>query len=469
MKRRWLVALTLTAALGMGVPAAQGQDRAELTAMAERVVARSDDLSQLWPGYWPQQQPFILYAPGTGAVFGGAVSPGGISFQPGALAGANFGFVMDFPSGIPNTIMYEVGQSDDDLSTLFHEQFHDFQDDRFVWRGEGGSEYVDLSLIDDLEAFTFGVELERRVLADILATPDDQTRRELARVYLALRRDRERGMAPSVVVTERHREWAEGTAQYVGLQASLLVAGHPAERIREDLTKSLREDLLSRQGDFAINMFRWRAYSTGASLAWLLDDLGVPQWRATIESGTPLDVALEQAVGLADPDEVISARASYDDADIHRAIAPAVAAALSARLDRESFLALAPARLVLELSLPPTEQAAVQIFFQAPAMTPLGSSSIALPDAVLVSAQYGTLSLRVEDHSVLMEVPPSRDPGLIMRRFIILLPNLSGLEMLTPGPLPSPLEVEIDGVTLKVPAGAVVERDGVSLTIRVTP
>jgi len=467
MNLRQLVPLTLAAALGLGAPAVQGQDRAELTAMAERIAARSDDLSQLWPGYWPGEQPFILYAPATGAVFGGAASPQGITFQPGPLAGANFGFVMDFPSGVDNTIMGEVRGPDDDLSTLFHEQFHDFQDDRFVWRGEGGSEYVDLSLIDDLAAFTFGVELERRVLADILAAPDRPTRRQMARVYLALRRDRERDMAPSVVITERHREWTEGTAQYAGLQASLLVAGHPPSQIREELTDGLNEDLLSRQGDFAINMFRWRAYSTGASLAWLLDDLGVPEWRATIESGTPLDVALEQAIGLADPDEVIAARASYDDAEISLAIAPAVEAALSARLDRDSFLALAPARLVLELSLPPGEQATVQVSFQAPAMTPLGSSSIALPDAVLVSAEHDALSLRVEDHSVLMEVPPSRDPGLIMRRFIILLPNLSGLEMLAPGPLQDPLEVQIEGITLKVPAGAVVEMDDASVTIRV--
>lgn len=467
MSPRWVAALALSSALGLGVATAHGQDRAELTAMAERIAAQSDALSQLWPGYWPPEQPFVLYAPGTGAVFGGAASSGAVSFQPGPLAGANFGFVMDFPSGVDNTIMVEITGSDDDLSTLFHEQFHDFQDDRFVWRGPGGNEYVDLSLIEDLETFTFGVELERRVLADILAAPDMQTRRALAGVYLALRRDRERGMAPSVVITERHREWTEGTAQYAGLQASLLVAGHPAQRIREELIDGLNEDLLSRQGDFAINMFRWRAYSTGASLAWLLDDLGVPDWRAAIESGTPLDLALEQAIGVADPGEVIAVRASYDEADIRRAIAPAVAAALSARLDVESFLALAPARLVLELSLPPSEQAAVQISFQAPAMTPLGSSSIALPDAVLVSAEYGGLSLRVEDHSVLMEVPPSRESGLIMRRLSILLPSLSGLERLAPGALPEPLDVEIEGITLKLPAGAVVEIDEDSITIRI--
>ena len=108
MSIRRLVSLTLAAALGLGAPAVQGQDRAELTAMAERITAQSDALASLWPGYWPQQQPFILYAPDTGAVFGGAASPQGITYQPGALAGANFGFVMDFPSGVDNTIMLEV-------------------------------------------------------------------------------------------------------------------------------------------------------------------------------------------------------------------------------------------------------------------------------------------------------------------------------------------------------------------------
>src|SRR5690606_4147256 len=99
-------------------PLSPGLDQDALMAQAERVERHADALSLLWPGYWPQDQPFILYAPDIGAVFGGERLPGTPRFRPGRLEGAEFHFVLDYPSGVPNTVLLRPDGPDDDLSTL---------------------------------------------------------------------------------------------------------------------------------------------------------------------------------------------------------------------------------------------------------------------------------------------------------------------------------------------------------------
>ncbi len=436
-------------------------------AMAERVVDHSDDLSRLWPGFWPPEQPFILYAPRTGAVFAGAASPEGPSFRAGPLEGADFRFSMDFPTGAPNTMMVEVGGPDDTLETMFHEQFHDFQNDTFVWQGERGGEYVDLGLIPDLTAFTVAVEVERRVLIDALAAPDAATRRELARAYLALRRAREQQLDPYVIATERNREWMEGTAQYVGTQASVVARNGVATEVRDKIITSLRSDLLSSPEEFVGNMFRWRAYGVGAALAWLLDDIGVPEWRLGAQAGTPLDVLLEGAVGIADATARDAVRSTHDIEALGREVAPVVAVVLATPRDRAAFLATAPRLLVIELDLPWEQARGFGIGHASAQMIPLPNDAVALPNAMLVSAQTEAFGLQIVDHSVLIEHPESDDPGRHRYRFTILLPDFSGLEALVPGPTLAASEVEIEGITLKIPADASIERDERAITVRI--
>ncbi|MBA4000482.1 hypothetical protein [Brevundimonas sp.] len=461
-----VVALT---ALMLGTSPVVAQATAdELTAMAQRVVDRSEALGEVWPGYWPPDQPFILYAPDTGAVFAGAASPQGPSFRPGPLEGATFSYVLNYPFGPPNTVLLEVDSPEDDLDTLFHEQFHDFQTDAFTWVGEGGGEYVDLALIADLGLFTAGVELERRVLADAVRAPEAQTRRALAQVYLALRRDREGRLHPSIIATERHREWTEGTAEYVGLQASTLVWNQPDDVLRGHLEGALRRELLTRPGGYVVNMFRWRAYGVGAAIAWLLDDIGVADWRTAVESGAPLDTLLEAAVGVATPDRRDEVRLTHDLDGLIREISPKMASVGAVSMDRDEFLASAPRRLVVELELPLAELAELQLSFHSAAMAPLSNGVIALPDATRVSAEWGGLALRVEGRSVLLDMPVLVENGRGVYRFSILLSDLGGLEALTPGALDAPVSVEIEGVTLTVPRGSVVEAQGEALVVSVT-
>lgn len=439
----------------------------DLTAMAERVVSHGQALSTLWPGFWPPDQPFVLYAPDVGAVFSGAASPEGPSFRPGPLENATFHFVLNFPSGAPNTVLLEVTDRDDDLSTLFHEQFHDFQSDAFRWSGDSGGEYVDLDLIDDLARFTARAQLERQILASALEADDGAERRALARDYLALRRHREQGLDASIIVTERHREWLEGTAEYVGRQAAALAGGAPGGQVRDYLAAALRNDLNDPAG-YLFNMFRWRAYGVGGSLAWLLDDFTVEGWRGAVEAGTPLDRLLEDAVEGAAPDRLEALWSAHDLEERIRQATPLVEQATSARLDRRTFLASAPRRLVVEIDMPHDQLAAARISFHSAAMTALEGGSIALPDATRVSVEAADLVLSVQGRSVLLDMPSGEVQGERgIYRFTVLLPDLAGLDDLIPGVLEDAVQVTIEGLSLTVPAGASVEAGDGNLSVLV--
>jgi hypothetical protein len=204
----------VVAALMLASPAAADPaSQEELEAVARRVLAHEDALSRLWPGFWPPGQPFIIHHPDTGAVFAGQASPAGPEFRPGALPGAHSGYELDYPSGAPDTVALKYGEDVADLSTLFHEQFHDYQRDAFRWIGGGHEEFVDVSLIPDRAGFAAAAEIERRVLVDALTARRPAERRRFARAYLALREHRLGALAPEVAAAEAHREWTEGTAE----------------------------------------------------------------------------------------------------------------------------------------------------------------------------------------------------------------------------------------------------------------
>ncbi|KAK0358989.1 hypothetical protein LTR94_033102, partial [Friedmanniomyces endolithicus] len=119
------------------------------------------------------------------AVFGGARLPDTPRFRPGRLEGAEFHFVLDYPSGVPDTVLLRPDGADDDLSTLFHEQFHDFQNTAFRWMsGDGHQEFVDLNAIPDLTGFIAALDLERLVLQAALLEAVAPARKILAQSYL---------------------------------------------------------------------------------------------------------------------------------------------------------------------------------------------------------------------------------------------------------------------------------------------
>lgn len=379
-------------------------DQNALTAQAERVERHAEALSRLWPGYWPQTQPFILYAPDIGAVFGGDRLPGTPRFRPGRLEGAEFHFVLDYPSGRPDTVLLRPDGPDDDLSTLFHEQFHDFQNTAFRWTSrDGHQEFVDLNSIPDLPGFIAALDLERLVLQAALLEPDLSVRRHLAQTYLALRTARSAGLPAEILAVQQQREWSEGTAEFIGLQASNLIAGRPdtalPRAIADNLTVPGEKDM-----SLVSELFRWRAYPVGAALTWLLADLDADQWRTHISRGVPLDALLRQTIGEGSAEDVSAAAARFDHPSLKTKAAERLAQAPEGVTSREAFLDQAPHWLVLELKTPSVRGKDVQLSFSAATMTPLASGGIALPHGMVVMEAPG-FALKSKGIPALIDVP----------------------------------------------------------------
>lgn len=442
--------LMVVLALGAsGTAAAQDVTRDILVSLVERISEREAELSQLWPGFWPDGQPFILHNPEVGSVFAGDAAPAAPEFRSGALPGALSAFELDYPSGAPNTVALRISKPDDDLAILFHEQFHDFQKDAFRWIGGGHQEFVDPQFVPDRAAFAARAEIERRVLADALLEPDPARRHGLARTYLVLRQARLGALATELAAIEAHREWSEGTAEYVGLQGAAIASGQP-EAVRDRIVAGLRKDLMSADGAFMVNWFRWRAYSVGAAMAWLLDDLRA-DWRTRLQAGERLDRLLDEALGLGatevDPAYVLAGygldRLTSELADLlERSPAPVAS--------REEFLATAPKRLVVEVQASPELLNGVTMSFQSVTMTPLPNEAMALPDAAYFVMQLGAYEIEVRGRSVLLEHTPRGLP-----RQIILLETFDDLGELTglPGGTHPRDALSIEGAGIRLTAG----------------
>lgn len=436
-------------------------------AQAERVEHHADALSRLWPGYWPKDQPFILYAPDIGAVFGGHRLPGTPRFRPGRLEGAEFHFVLDYPSGVPNTVLLQPDGPDDDLSTLFHEQFHDLQNTAFRWMsGDGHQEFVDLNAIPDLAGFIAALDLERLVLQAALLEPDASARRHLARTYLALRTARSADLPAEVLAVQQQREWSEGTAEFIGLQASHLIAGRPDAALPSAIAIALATPS---QNDLSLvsELFRWRAYPVGAALTWLLADVGADQWRAQVGQGVPLDVHLRQTIGEVSVEDVATAR--FDLPALKAQAAERLAHAPESVTTREAFLDQAAHWLVLELKSPVNRGREVQLSFSAGGMTPLADGAIALPQGMVVMQAPG-FALKSEHSPALIDVPVGVVADGVIAHIVTLPLAAVDLHELRVG---EPFLLEKEGLSLRIAAPDEIQqqagRTRISLTLPKEP
>ena len=345
----------------------------------------------------------------------------------------------------------KYGEDVGDLSTLFHEQFHDYQRDAFRWIGGGHEEFVDVSLIPDRAGFAAAAEIERRVLAEALTARRPGERRRLARQYLALRQHRLEALPPGVAAAEAHREWSEGTAEDVGLQGAAVLAGRP-DRVRSRIVEGLGRDLNRASGGFSINWFRWRAYSVGAGLAWLLDDMGA-DWRRAAEQGGRLDVLLAEALGETSADEdaaALLARRRF--AALRRDMAESLARAPAAPSSRDQFLASAPMRLAIHLAVPPALLPDMELSFQARGMTPLPEDVLALTEVGYLVVRVGETELRISDRPVLTGMADNE------ARHIVLLSTFEGLDGLIAAAgrsQPAPLNLDLDWIRLRANAATV--------------
>jgi hypothetical protein len=457
----------------------QPASREAMLAVAAEIVGAAPRLATIWPGYWPPDQPFIIYVPSRGALL---ISTGErpASFQPlpiaglpdalkgrafwhnGSLPDVRRPFIVGYPIGSGKTaILVNAAEANAEriTSLLLHEQFHGYQEGAFKGRAR---QFVDPLAIKDRVAFAVAAETERRVLIRALEAETPKTARELLRHYFALRREREATMPAEAVKVEGGYERIEGTATYVERTAWAMIAGEPG-RLRPLLVAELQKPLALKTGAFATHWFRGRGYGTGAAVTYLLSRMGAGDWRSKLEGGATPDEILESLVKKPDPRRAAAlakkARASVDQEAIRRELEPVIRAGEKAEIKSvQEFLATAPYLVVLEAKAAGTATKG----FSASGMTELAQGTLALPKVTMFNYSAPAVSLSARNLPILLEGD----------RVTLLAPSAPRIaELISPAPGEHRLNsatIRSDGIELKIDRPVLVTITGNSTTIRVT-
>lgn len=266
----------------------------ELLQFATTTQQSHQHFASVWPGFWSEHTPFIVYTHEGQAVLFTTNEP-----VPGyqQLADNYFYYaerlpnLTDFHFHIHYTLpdgqfatavrlSRDGGTAHDIRETLLHEAFHGYQ--RTLFADVGRSEFLDPKHLD--EASTRAIfELQ----FDLAKQAHESRETAHIRDWLSLRVVLSEVIAPRVAEYLGDVERIEGTAQWVGMQASF------AEHFPDNVSHSFNNFPELFNTTYAI---RTSAYPTGALLTDLLNDFSASDnnWRQAIEQGkTPYELALQ--------------------------------------------------------------------------------------------------------------------------------------------------------------------------------
>lgn len=322
----------------------------------------------IWPGYRPDTIPIAYVFPQGTALFNWRGSlPAGFQAVPG-VPDAGWVSRQNIAAASTGTTIAGRNVAQVSVSSLaaevilplaFHEAFHAFEHARQrpgfrFGRGEN-SFYVASYPIFDVHNESMWA-LEGRLLSDALAANSVVRKRELAREFVGVRRQRQRLLEPSFAEFEQASEMNEGLAEYALVRALQLLAADealsPATRdaARRLLTKRISD--LARLTQNVTQSFRLRFYETGPAQALLLDMIAGPTWKSRMMlQNQSLQDALAEATGLDDPTRTAyrSAMARLDTVSITTESSARVASLVALRRRQVDSVLSAPG-VLLELS-----------------------------------------------------------------------------------------------------------------------
>ena len=227
------------------------------------------------------------------------------------------------------------------MSMILHEGFHAFQAAAAPGKEPNELAAIDYPLLDIRNNALWSLEAD--LIQDALLASDQAAAAAKIREFVAVRMERRTGLAEALVEYEDQEEYLEGLAKYVEYAFLRQAQGlEPAPELfyldgffgygphlEEVLTGEFRriKDIVAANIDLTGNKYgvgplRFRLYSSGASLAWFLDEVD-PGWKADIfKPGLTLFGRLEKAEKLS-PEEAARlaarARKEYDYAAIESA------------------------------------------------------------------------------------------------------------------------------------------------------
>jgi hypothetical protein len=312
-----------------------------LEEVARRIADAGPALSTLWPGFWPEDQAFLLYHRNGECVLASALAPDR-DFSPhpadprlwrGRCEGPRFrpDFLLQQRFGGIEAPAVRVGRrwAPAVVEPLAHEAFHAWQAANF--RRTAGLELrFDLPPRRDLVMLKLH---ETALLIGALSAADAESRAHQVRLALALRAHRLAQMGQAAGAVEDHFMRIEGSAEWIGIGArrALEPGIHlPAElrarwRMPERATGATWEWLL-----------RWQSYHSGAAALALLE-AEAAEWRLPLAEGLAPWALLARCYGSPSMD---AEAALAEAARLNRWAGVPQAASRLVRLDRQAAKAL---------------------------------------------------------------------------------------------------------------------------------
>ncbi|HEX7090825.1 MAG TPA: hypothetical protein VF192_11865 [Longimicrobiales bacterium] len=477
-------------------PFVSREPRPDLLDVVRAVGAAPPAVDSIWPGYSLVVQGFLLYEPESAILVTSAAPPPGFTPVPdsllpprlrgrtyayrGSLPGLDGGLDTGYRLGDIVTTAYALQRSlDGTLTNLYHEGFHTYQQRSFQASGTV-EEFVPPELLT--REFVAMAEVERRMLARALELEPGAELDSLLASFLAVRRERLRGLPPRVRQVERMLERKEGSANLVGHQLAAAALGAGPARVEAEVRTYLTSALDVFGGDRNTQVMRSRAYGTGAAMGLLLDRLGVA-WRGRLEQGAAFDSMLAEAVG-AEPAGTAAVAQAALEAFGYAEVLEDVGEAGTAAEELAAFYRQEPARFVIEIL--PRDTAAyrptLSYNFSVGLLDRIlgrrrgtsrpepGLTLVWKPELVQISQpETSGFRLRVEDRSVAFDFRERKTRYQI----VVLLPELPAVLGRMPGRGTHEFEdgVEVEGEKLRfgtdLPATLVVAAD--SMHVRISP
>ena len=355
------------AALAQDPPAAALRRASEAHETASRIGRTMGD--SIWPGFRLDTIPVLYVFPDTGTLLLGwrgelptGYKPAGQLPGTGWLAATERGAASTGTTlaGRPTAQVVASGASVARLVGLTaHEAFHVFEAAAHV-RGRRFGAGENSFLVSSYPIFDAANEalmaLEGRILSTALSTRSSQTRRDLARQFVATRERRHRALADEYATFERLGELNEGLAEYAQVRMLALARHEPwtAEASRIVAATIAALDSVTRNRTQSI---RLRFYVLGPGQALLLDALEGPAWKSRlVRDDLTLQDALATAAGWRDAEQTAlrQAEASFGAGALRAAADSGVASLRALRRSQvDSILAAPGVQLFIALdSLP---------------------------------------------------------------------------------------------------------------------
>ena len=288
----------------------------------------------VWPGYDLTQTPIIISFK-NGHVFVLNHSSANPAFETLSLNGnkvqhspkdlwglSQTAFNPNYPFEGESAYVFNMDQAYRDpkkpLHVLVHERFHKYQFGHFNPPPILGN-YQDHLNPENLAL----AKLEEKALLEFMQAKDEAQQGEYLRDFIAINSMRRLLIHIPSAAWEDHQQVMEGLADYVGYKMLGVLHLVPGFDARQELAQALRKEFMGE--DYSDHAIKWRHYSIGASIGYILDGLKVPYWKKRIEQGqATLQEILNETVHMSSQEmenRFEKAKIAYGYEDIYDKIA----------------------------------------------------------------------------------------------------------------------------------------------------